>query len=69
MIDKGKGLNDESLRIQINGKRIECEYDPDRHHVQIHDIRHLLSGRNVIRVSISDYAGNSSSRNFILNLR
>jgi hypothetical protein len=67
--DKGKGLNDESLQVQINGKRIECEYDPDRHHVRIHDIRNLLSGRNVIRVSISDYAGNSSSRNFILNLQ
>lgn len=66
--DKGKGLNDESLRVILNGKRIECEYDPDWSHVLIQDMSNLHTGRNVIKVGISDYAGNSSSRNFILNL-
>lgn len=66
--DKGKGLNDESLRVNLNGKQIECEYDPDWSHVLIQDVGNLRVGRNVIKVIISDYAGNSSSRNFVLNL-
>jgi hypothetical protein len=69
MTDKGKGINDESLRIRVNGKWIDGEYDPDWSHVLIRDLRNLRVGLNAIRVSVSDYAGNASSRNFNLNLK
>lgn len=62
--DKGKGVNDGSLRVLVNGQRVECEYDPDWRHVIIQDVRNLARGRNVIKASVSDYAGNVSSRNF-----
>jgi len=64
--DKGKGVNDNTLKIWLNGKRIcpayECEYDPDRSSVKITDLRYLQAGKNVLEVRVKDYAGNSASR-------
>ncbi|MCK4764111.1 MAG: M23 family metallopeptidase [Candidatus Aminicenantes bacterium] len=62
--DKGKGVNDNTLKITINGRRIECEYDPDRDHVKLEDLRALKKGENKIFIGIEDYAGNYSSKTY-----
>lgn len=62
--DKGKGVNDDTLKITINGKYIDCEYDPDRDHVKIENTRALKKGENRIYIRIKDYAGNASSKTY-----
>lgn len=62
--DKGKGVDDNSLKLFLNGKKNDCEYDPDRRWVKIEDLRYLKIGKNLIEVFIQDYAGNRSSRTF-----
>jgi len=71
--DKGKGVDDETIKIWLNGQGIcpkyECEYDPDRNSLKIEDLRRLRVGRNLIKVQVKDYAGNNASRIFRFNLR
>ena len=67
--DKGKGVDDNTLKIVLNGKPIDCEYDPDWQHVVIEDLRHILTGKNLLKVEIKDYGGNRSSRTFSFYLR
>jgi hypothetical protein len=62
--DKGKGVNDNTLQIKINNKMIDCEYDPDRAHVKIEDVRALKKGENMIYVRIKDYAGHTTSKSY-----
>jgi hypothetical protein len=67
--DKGKGVDDNTLKVLLNGKPIDCEYDPDWRHVVIEDLRHIKTGKNLLKVDIKDYGGNKSSRTFSFYLR
>jgi murein DD-endopeptidase MepM/ murein hydrolase activator NlpD len=64
--DKGKGVDDNSLIIWLNGERIcpkyECEYDPDRSSAKIEDLTNLQTGRNLLKIQVKDYSGNSASK-------
>jgi hypothetical protein len=71
--DKGKGVDDNSLIIWLNGKRIcpkyECEYDPDRSSAKIEDLTFLQAGKNLIKVQVKDYAGNSAAKTLTFYLK
>jgi hypothetical protein len=67
--DKGKGVNDNTLKVQLNGKPVDCEYDPDWQHVVIEDLRHVIVGKNLLNVVVRDYGGNRSTRTFSFYLR
>jgi hypothetical protein len=67
--DQGKGVDYESLQVFFNGRKIDCEYDPDRKTVKIHQLAFLRKGRNKLMVGIKDYAGNSSSKSYIIYLK
>ena len=67
--DKGKGVDDNSLKLFLNGKKNDCEYDPDRNWIKVEDLRYLKRGKNLIEVFIQDYAGNRSSRTFTFFLK
>ena len=71
--DKGKGVNDERVKIWLNGRKVcptyDCEYDPDRNWVKIEDLRGLRVGQNLVKVQAKDYAGNSASRSFQFSLK
>lgn len=67
--DKGKGVDDNSLKLFLNGKKNDCEYDPDRNWVKVEDLRYLKTGKNSIEVFIQDYAGNKSSKKFTFFLK
>lgn len=60
--DRGKGVDDNSLRVSLDGILLDCEYDHDRRHVRLEGLD--LSGpreKNIV-VAVSDLAGNTSSR-------
>lgn len=62
--DKGKGVNDNTLQVKINNTIIDCEYDPDRDHVKIENVRALKKGENRIYISIKDYAGHKTAKTY-----
>ncbi len=58
--DKGKGVDDDSLEVFLNGKAVDCEYDADWQHVKIWDFTHKTMGKNLLVVRVRDRGGNSS---------
>jgi len=71
--DKGKGVNEGSINVWINGKRacqnFDWEYDPDYASFEIKDIHLLHKGKNVLRVKLRDHAGNRTQRVFKFKLK
>jgi len=67
--DKGKGVNDYTLKVWLNSKRVLCEYDPDWRHVVIERPLPLKQGDNVLKVRIKDYADNETIKSFRFKLR
>ena len=67
--DTGKGVDDRSLKVFLNGKRVECEYDPDWKHAMITDFTHKVMGKNLLVVRVKDRAGNSSRNAFKFYLK
>ncbi|MCP4157849.1 MAG: M23 family metallopeptidase, partial [bacterium] len=69
LTDKGKGLNDNSLRVSLNGNTVECEYDPDWGTGIVENTGYLKKGKNIIKISVKDYSGNRTSKTYSLNLK
>ncbi|MCP5048339.1 MAG: M23 family metallopeptidase, partial [bacterium] len=73
--DKGKGVNDSSIRVWLNGKRIctaydcDCEYDPDWSMLRIGELGNLRVGKNLLKVEVKDYAGNATTRTTSFHLK
>jgi hypothetical protein len=73
--DKGKGVDDSTIKTWLNGKRIctsydcTCEYDPDWSLLKIEELDHLKVGKNQLKVQVKDYAGNITIRTFTLYLK
>lgn len=67
--DKGKGVNYRSLKVWVNGKQIDCEYDPDRKYAKVTDLKTLKVGKNSFRLEVKDWAGHKTERTITLKLR
>jgi hypothetical protein len=73
--DKGKGVNDNLIKVWLNGRRIcstydcACEYDPDWSSLTIEEMGQLRTGKNLLTVRVKDYAGNSTSKTFSFYLK
>jgi len=73
--DKGKGVNDNSVKVWLNGLRIcmgydcRCEYDADWNSLAIAELGNLKVGTNLLKVEVKDYAGNLTSRSYSFNLK
>lgn len=67
--ERGKGVDENSLRVELNGRRLDCEYDPDWAHVKIDDLEGLSAGTNRLRVDVSDLAGNRAVKIFYFRLK
>ncbi len=67
--DKGKGVNDNTLKVQLNGKPVDCEYDPDWRSVFIGDLKHIKGGKNLLKVEVKDYAGYRTAKTFSFHLK
>jgi len=69
MGDKGKGIDEKTLAVFLNGRRIEAEYDPDWSHVRLEDLSLFRKGRNDLLVRVADLAGNTSEKRYNLSLK
>ena len=67
--DKGKGIDDTSLEVFLNGRPVEAEYDPDWSRALLEKLPFLRKGRNELLVRIADLAGNRSEKRFNFSLR
>jgi hypothetical protein len=67
--DKGKGIDDALLAIELNGRKVEADYDPDWGHVLLEELPGLRKGLNELRVRAGDLAGNVSEKRFFFTLR
>jgi diadenosine tetraphosphatase ApaH/serine/threonine PP2A family protein phosphatase len=67
--DRGKGIDERTLAIFLNGQPIAGEYDPDWSHVLIGDNAGLQKGKNYLRVQVADFAGNHQEKNFHFHLK
>lgn len=67
--DRGKGIDDQTVAVFLNGRKVDSEYDPDWGHIQIDALGGLLRGKNELRVQAADYAGNRSEKKFNFHLR
>ena len=66
--DEGMGVNDDTLRVDLNGTRLDCEYDPDWRTVVIENLKYLKTGKNQLKVAVKDYGGNKTQRTFVFYL-
>ena len=61
--DKGKGVDDDSIKAILNGNIVESEYDPDWKSLNIKNFRsRTKSGWNLLEVSLKDRGGNFSKK-------
>lgn len=67
--DRGKGIDDHSLAVILNGRNVDAEYDPDWSHVLLTDLQYTKKGKNHLSVRVSDRAGNVSEENFSFSLK
>jgi hypothetical protein len=67
--DRGKGIDDRTVAVFINGQKVESEYDPDWGHILIDEAAGLRKGENDLLVQAADFAGNRSEKNFHFHLK
>ena len=67
--DRGKGIEDSSLAVLLNGHDVDAEYDPDWGHVLITDLQYVKKGKNSLLLRVGDRAGNLSEKNFTFSLK
>lgn len=58
--DEGKGLNYDGVTFELDGHRLDSEFDPDRGLAKVLDPPPLSAGRHHLRVVAADLAGNES---------
>src|SRR5213593_5286484 len=59
--DEGKGLNYDGVAFDLDGRRLESEFDPDRGLSTVLDPPLLSPGTHHLKVVAVDLAGNSSA--------
>lgn len=59
--DEGEGLNYDGVVFEIDGRRLESEFDPDRGTSKVLEPPALAPGKHRIRVEAIDQAGNRSA--------
>ena len=59
--DTGKGVNESSIVMTLDGKRVDGEFDPDRSRYTYQLTKNLASGKHTVTVQASDKAGNPAT--------
>jgi hypothetical protein len=60
--DIGKGVDEASIVMTLDGKRLDGEYDPDRYTYKYPLTRTLASGRHILTIQAADKAGHSAQQ-------
>lgn len=64
--DGGAGVDDLSLSVEMDGKKLDAEYDPDRKWVIFHQFPSLIPGVHRLTVEVRDRTRNRTRRTFSL---
>ena len=67
--DRGKGIDDRSVAVFLNGRKRDSEYDPDWGHILIDGNAGLRRGKNDLLVQAADLAGNRSVKEYHFHMR
>jgi hypothetical protein len=67
--DRGKGIDEKTLAVFLNGRKMDFEYDPDRGQVFIEAGAGSRPGKNDLLVRVADFGGNRSEKIFHFHLR
>jgi hypothetical protein len=67
--DRGKGIDDRTVAVFLNGQITDSEYDPDWGHIFINETFGLKKGKNDLFVQAMDFAGNRSEKKFHFHLK
>jgi hypothetical protein len=67
--DRGKGIDDRTVAVFLNGRKVESEYDPDWNYIRIDDPAVFRKGKNDLLVQAVDFAGNRSEKKFHFHLK
>ncbi len=67
--DRGKGVDENSIMVSLNGRDMEVDYDPDWNRVLIADLSLLQKGANRLLVRANDRAGNRTEKDFVFSLK
>ncbi len=59
--DVGKGVDEDSIVVLLDGTKMDAEYDPDRDKVSYSLTKKLISGKHTLEIRASDKAGNSAT--------
>lgn len=62
--DRGKGIDDRTVEVFVNGQKVESEFDPDWGHLLIDVSAGVQKGKNELLVQAADFAGNRSEKTF-----
>jgi len=60
--DQGSGVDDLSLSVELDGKKLDAEYDPDRKWVIFHHFPRLTPGIHRLSVEVRDRTRNRARR-------
>jgi hypothetical protein len=67
--DRGKGIDERTVAVFLNGRKVDSEYDPDWGHIVIAGTKKMRRGKNDLLVKAADFAGNRSEKKFHFHLR
>jgi len=67
--DRGKGIDERTVAVFLNGQIVDAEYDPDWKHILIKDLKHLQRGKNRLLVRAHDHGGNKSEKTYTFSLK
>lgn len=67
--DRGKGIDERTVAVFLNGQIVDAEYDPDWNHILIKDLQHLQRGKNRLLVRAHDRGGNKSEKAYTFSLK
>lgn len=67
--DKGKGIDDSTIEILLNGYPVKDEYDPDWRRVRVTDLRSLKRGKNTLKIKVKDYAKHETRKVYTFYLK
>ncbi|MCJ7526450.1 MAG: hypothetical protein MUP71_14690, partial [Candidatus Aminicenantes bacterium] len=66
--DRGKGIDERTVAVFLNGQIVDAEYDPDWKHILIKDLKHLQRGKNRLLVRANDHGGNKSEKTYTFSI-
>ncbi|MFC1736560.1 hypothetical protein ACFL1X_10595 [Candidatus Hydrogenedentota bacterium] len=66
--DKGAGIDDTTIDVHMDGRKLVCEYDPEKKKVFRQISSKLEPGQHNLSIRVSDKLGNAASKEVIFRV-